>query len=131
MTLKSGALRSAVPLICVLLLVAGCSKVVAGRALISVPRPGSPVEWAPCQAGPSEQPRLLAGAECGMLSVPVDWDSAGNPESGVAQIAMIRYPASGEKIGSLVINVNSSRSQDVRREVVRAMRMASYQMGGA
>ncbi|MCB0947993.1 MAG: alpha/beta fold hydrolase, partial [Mycobacterium sp.] len=104
MTLKSGALRSAVPLICVLLLVAGCSKVVAGRALISVPRPGSPVEWAPCQAGPSEQPRLLAGAECGMLSVPVDWDSAGNPESGVAQIAMIRYPASGEKIGSLVIN---------------------------
>lgn len=38
---------------------------------------------------------------------------------------------SGVNIGSLVINVNSSRSQDVRREVVRAMRMASYQMGGA
>lgn len=107
MTLKTGAVRSAALLISVLMLalVAGCSKVVAGSALIAVPRPGSPVQWAPCKAGPSEQqPRLLADAECGMLSVPVNWDSADNPESGVAQIAMIRFPATGEKIGSLVIN---------------------------
>lgn len=104
MTLKTGAVRSAVLLICALLLVAGCGKVVAGRALISVPRPGSPIQWAPCQTGASENPRLLAGAECGMLSVPVDWDNADNLENAIAQIAMIRYRATGEKIGSLVIN---------------------------
>ncbi|GJF09344.1 protease [Mycolicibacterium cyprinidarum] len=104
MTLKTGAVRSAVILASVLLLVAGCSKVIDGRALISVPRPGSPVQWAPCQSGSSEQPRLLPGAECGMLSVPVDWDNGDSPESGIAQIAMIRFKATGEKIGSLVIN---------------------------
>ncbi|WP_205850458.1 alpha/beta hydrolase [Mycolicibacterium sp. CR10] len=104
MTLNTGILRSAVLLTSVLVLVAGCSKVVEGRALISVPRPGSPIQWSPCEAGPSEQPRLLADAECGMLSVPVDWDNTDSPEGGVAQIAMIRYKATGDKIGSLVIN---------------------------
>lgn len=104
MTLNTGILRSAVLLTSVLVLVAGCSKVVEGRALISVPRPGSPVQWSPCEAGPSEQPRQLAGAECGMLSVPVDWDNTDSPEGGVAQIAMIRFKATGDKIGSLVIN---------------------------
>ena len=104
MTLNTGILRSAVLLTSVLVLVAGCSKVVEGRALISVPRPGSPIQWSPCEAGPSEQPRVLAGAECGMLSVPVDWDNTDSPEGGVAQIAMIRFKATGDKIGSLVIN---------------------------
>lgn len=104
MTLNTGILRSAVLLTSALLLVAGCSKVVEGRALVSVPRPGSPVQWSSCEAGPTDQPRLLVGAECGMLSVPVDWDNTDSPEGGVAQIAMIRYKATGDKIGSLVIN---------------------------
>jgi pimeloyl-ACP methyl ester carboxylesterase len=104
MTLKIGAVRSAVLLASTLFLVAGCSKVVAGSALIAVPRPGSPVQWVPCQTGPAEQSRVLSGADCGMLSVPVDWDNVENPEGGVAQIAMIRFKATGEKIGSLVIN---------------------------
>lgn len=104
MTLKTGAVRSAVLLASVLFLVTGCSTVVDGRALIAVPRPGSPIQWVPCDTGSPEQPRLLSGADCGMLSVPVDWDNADNPESGVAQVAMIRFKATGEKIGSLVIN---------------------------
>ncbi len=104
MKLKTGVVRTAVLLTCALFLVAGCSNVVQGRALISVPRPGSPVQWAPCQAGSSEQPRPLSGAECGMLSVPIDWDNADSPEGGVAQIQMIRFKATRDKIGSLVIN---------------------------
>ena len=104
MKLKTGVARTAVLLTSALFLVAGCSKVVEGRALISVPRPGSPVQWAPCEAGPSDQPRLLQGAECGRLSVPVNWDNADSPQGGVAQIAMIRFKASGDKIGSLVNN---------------------------
>jgi pimeloyl-ACP methyl ester carboxylesterase len=93
--------RSAVLVAATLLLVAGCSKQVDGRAVISVPRPGSPIQWAPCQAAPSDESRIPPGAECGMLSVPVDY---AKPDGDVAQIAMIRFKATGEKIGSLIIN---------------------------
>jgi pimeloyl-ACP methyl ester carboxylesterase len=82
------------------LLVAGCASVVDGRAVIAVPPPGSPVQWGPCQAS-NEEVRIPAGAECGMLSVPVDY---AKPDGDVAQIAMIRFKATGAKIGSLVMN---------------------------
>jgi pimeloyl-ACP methyl ester carboxylesterase len=114
MTLKTGIGRSGLILTCVLFLVAGCSKVVEGQALISVPRPGSPVQWAPCQAGPSDDERLLLGAQCGMLSVPVDWDKGDGPGQDVTQIAMIRFKAIGDKIGSLVINPGGPGESGVR-----------------
>jgi pimeloyl-ACP methyl ester carboxylesterase len=93
--------RSAVVVAATLLLVAGCSTQVDGRAVISVPRPGSPIQWAPCQAAPSDESRIPPGSECGMLSVPVDY---AKPDGDVAQIAMIRFKATGEKVGSLIIN---------------------------
>jgi pimeloyl-ACP methyl ester carboxylesterase len=84
----------------VVLLVAGCSKVVDGRAIVAVPPPGSPIQWGPC---PSTNPMvpIPADAECGKLSVPVDYSK---PDGDVAQLAMIRIKATGDKIGSLVIN---------------------------
>src|SRR5690606_29007764 len=100
MKLKTGVARSGLLLSLAVLLVAGCSQVVAGRALISVPRPGTPIEWGPCEAGPSDQVRIPPGAECGMLSVPVDWVRADAPDGEVAQIAVLRIKAAGEKIGS-------------------------------
>ncbi len=96
MSLNKGILATAL----VVLLVAGCSKVIDGRAVIAVPRPGSPIAWAPCKtADPSVPPP--ADAECGMLSVPVDYTK---PDGDIAQLLMIRFKATGEKIGSLVIN---------------------------
>jgi len=75
---------------------------VDGRAVISAPRPGSPIQWTQCKAGAaSDQTRIPAGAECGMLSVPVDY---ANPDGDVSQLAMIRFKATGQKIGSLVVN---------------------------
>jgi pimeloyl-ACP methyl ester carboxylesterase len=96
MNLKIGVLATIAAL-----LLAGCSNVVDGRAVISAPRPGSPIQWAPCKAAPSDETRIPAGAECGMLSVPVDYSM---PDGDVAQIAMIRFKATGQKIGSLVVN---------------------------
>jgi pimeloyl-ACP methyl ester carboxylesterase len=96
MNLKIGVLATIAAL-----LLAGCSNVVDGRAVISAPRPGSPIQWGPCQASASDKTRLPAGAECGMLSVPVDYSK---PDGDVAQIAMIRFKATGQKIGSLVVN---------------------------
>jgi pimeloyl-ACP methyl ester carboxylesterase len=68
---------------------------------MSAPPPGSPIEWAACKPAASDDTRLPAGAECGMLSVPVDYSK---PDGDVAQIAMIRFKATGQKIGSLVVN---------------------------
>ena len=96
MNLKIGVLATIAAL-----LLAGCSTVVDGRAVISAPRPGSPIQWAPCKAAASDETRLPAGAECGMLSVPLDYSK---PDGEVAQIAMIRFKATGQKIGSLVVN---------------------------
>lgn len=85
-----------------LLLVAGCSTVVDGRAIVAVPPVGTPIEWMPCQTtAPSDQSLIPPGAECGMLSVPVDYE---NPDGDVARLAMIRFPATGDKIASLLIN---------------------------
>jgi pimeloyl-ACP methyl ester carboxylesterase len=96
MNLKIGVLATIAAL-----LLAGCTSMVDGRAVISAPRPGSPIQWGPCQASASDKTRLPAGAECGMLSVPVDYSK---PDGDVAQIAMIRFKATGQKIGSLVVN---------------------------
>jgi pimeloyl-ACP methyl ester carboxylesterase len=96
MNLKIGVLATTAAL-----LLAGCSNVVDGRAVISAPRPGTPIQWGPCQPSASDKTRLPAGAECGMLSVPVDY---AKPDGDVAQIAMIRFKATGQKIGSLVVN---------------------------
>src|SRR4051794_10346892 len=97
MNLKIGRLAT----VAAVLLVAGCSNMVDGRAIISAPRPGSPIQWGPCKAASSDEIRLPGGAECGMLSVPVDYSK---PDGDVAQIALIRFKATGEKVGSLVVN---------------------------
>ena len=81
------------------LLVASCSKVVDGRAVIGAPRPGTLVQWADCQ--PAHPDRMPAGAECGLLTVPVDY---AKPDGPFAHLALIRFPATGQKIGSLVMN---------------------------
>ena len=82
MNLKKGILATALGV----LLVAGCSNVIDGRAVIAVPPPGSPIHWAPCR---SADP---------LMPIPADADG------DVAQLAMIRFKATGDKIGSLVIN---------------------------
>jgi pimeloyl-ACP methyl ester carboxylesterase len=97
MNLKIGVLATAAAV----LLVAGCTNMVDGRAVISAPRPGSPIQWALCKAASSDESRIPPGAECGMLSVPVDY---AKPDGDVAQVAMIRFKATGEKIGSLIVN---------------------------
>ena len=96
MNVRRGVLAAAM----VVLLVAGCTRLVDGRGVIATPRPGSPVDWSQCDLPASDVP-IPAGAECGMLSVPVDYSK---PDGDVAQLAMIRFKATGQKIGSLIIN---------------------------
>lgn len=105
-------LRAVPALLLALVLIAGCSKVVDGRAVVAVPQPGTPVQWAPCEpASAGDTARVPVGAECGMLSVPVDYD---DPDGDVARLALIRFPATGDKIGSLLINPGGPGESGVR-----------------
>jgi pimeloyl-ACP methyl ester carboxylesterase len=54
------------------------------------------IKWSQCDVGP-----LPKGAECGELAVPIDYGKAGGPE---ATIAVLRFGATGKKIGSLLFN---------------------------
>ena len=82
---------------------AGCSAVVGGRAVVAEPQIGEPVTWSNCgrAGGGGEALPIPAGAQCGKIAVPVDY---ARPDGPVATLALIRFPATGEKIGSLIIN---------------------------
>ncbi|WP_343600704.1 alpha/beta hydrolase [Mycobacterium sp.] len=83
------------------LVVASCTHVVAGRALLAGPKIGQPLAWNECRLASGDTLKLPAGAQCGKIAVPVDYDHL---DGGAATLAMIRFPATGRKIGSLIVN---------------------------
>ncbi|GFG75495.1 alpha/beta hydrolase [Mycobacterium botniense] len=85
----------------VLLVIAGCTRVVGGHAQLAGPKLGQPVVWAPCRTSGGTAVKIPAGAVCGQIAVPVDY---AHVDGDTAALAMIRFPATGDKIGSLIIN---------------------------
>jgi pimeloyl-ACP methyl ester carboxylesterase len=83
----------------VAMLLAGCLRVVDGHAQMAGPRLGQPIAWSTCRTTGSG--KLPAGAMCGKLAVPVDYDHL---SGDVSVLGLVRFPATGNKIGSLVIN---------------------------
>src|SRR6202012_417650 len=84
----------------VALVLAGCLRVVGGHAVMAAPKLGQPIEWTPCRAA-NPKVKIPGGAMCGRLAVPVNYDHL---DGAGATLAMIRFPATGDKGGSLVIN---------------------------
>lgn len=84
----------------------GCGESVGGKPELSgaaLP-PAPPIAWGPCEVvGDGDSSQIPTGAQCGELTVPVDYSSS-DPNAAVAKLALIRFPATGQKIGSLVIN---------------------------
>ncbi|MDV3128084.1 alpha/beta hydrolase [Mycobacterium sp. 21AC1] len=64
---------------------------------------GTPPVWGSC-ANWVANPAAIPTAQCGTVAVPVDWTDAANPQGAQAQLAVIRIPASGEKLGALMVN---------------------------
>lgn len=83
---------------------AGCSRVVDGTAEPAGPRIGEPVRWEACKFTGGQESKLPSGTECGRIAVPVDYDEIDDPDAPVIELAMIRFPATGDKIGSLLVN---------------------------
>jgi pimeloyl-ACP methyl ester carboxylesterase len=61
---------------------------------------GQPPVWGSC-AGFLGSAAAVPTAQCGMVDVPVDYAKPDGPQ---AQLAVIRVPATGERIGALMIN---------------------------
>ncbi|MCW2689883.1 MAG: tripeptidyl-peptidase, partial [Mycobacterium sp.] len=61
---------------------------------------GQPPVWGSCQAFVGDTSTIPTG-QCGTVSVPVDYL---NPEGALAQLAVIRVPATGDRIGTLFVN---------------------------
>ncbi|MFC4334241.1 alpha/beta hydrolase [Salininema proteolyticum] len=53
----------------------------------------APIDWEPCEAA--------SDADCGTVEVPLEW---GNPDGGEISIALARREASGERLGTILVN---------------------------
>lgn len=61
---------------------------------------GQPPVWGGCGQWVAD-PSAIPSAQCGTVSVPIDY---ANPEGAQAQLAVIRVPATGDRIGVLMVN---------------------------
>ena len=102
---RTRAARAALvlPALAAMLSSGGCNAVVPGTAVLAAPQIGQSVQWGPCErsGGGGESMPIPAGAQCGEIAVPVDY---AKPDGDAATLALIRFPATGQKIGSLIIN---------------------------
>src|ERR1700753_3954078 len=66
------------------------------------PQPSSapPLSWGSC-GQVLHSPRDVPSAQCGTVAVPVDY---ANPGGAQVQLAVIRIPATGPRIGALLVN---------------------------
>jgi len=69
----------------------------------SIQQYGQPQAWGSCEQfiGDVGITQVIPTAQCGTVSVPVDYTK---PQGAQAHLAVIRIPASGEKIGVLMVN---------------------------
>lgn len=81
--------------------VGSCTRMTAGRAVLSSPRIGQPVQWEKCRFTADSTIKVPDDAQCSFIAVPADYNKL---DGATAQLAMIRFPATRAKIGSLVIN---------------------------
>ncbi|MBV9350860.1 MAG: alpha/beta hydrolase [Mycobacterium sp.] len=80
---------------------AGCTRVVGGRPKLAGPKIGQPLAWGLCRVVSGTAVKLPGGAQCGKVAVPVDYNYL---RGDAAVLALIRFPATGKKIASLIIN---------------------------
>ncbi|MBJ7338932.1 MAG: alpha/beta hydrolase [Mycolicibacterium sp.] len=91
----------------------GCGAAVNGRPVRASSPPvqvaqgqiQAEARWGPCEVTGggtgADAPKLPSGTQCGKITVPVDYSK---PGGAAATLALIRFPATGRKIGSLVVN---------------------------
>lgn len=74
----------------------------AAAAPGDVAEPGHALAWSSCDDWVDTS--RVPTAQCATLSVPVDWTDAANPQAAQAQLAVMRVPASGKRLGAIISN---------------------------
>lgn len=68
----------------------------------AVPDQAPGLAWNTC--GDSVDTSRVPTARCTTVSVPVDWNDVSNPQAAQANLAVMRIPATGQKIGTIISN---------------------------
>jgi pimeloyl-ACP methyl ester carboxylesterase len=101
MTAMRWAGRSGATLLaCVLVAGAACPVAHATPEGVSTQTYGQPPVWGGCEQFVGDTSNIPT-AQCGTVSVPIDY---ANPQGAQAQLAVIRIPATGGRIGALMVN---------------------------
>jgi pimeloyl-ACP methyl ester carboxylesterase len=101
MTAMGRAVTSGATLLaCMVLAGAACPAAVATPEGESTQMYGQPPVWGSCEQFVGDTSNIPT-AQCGTVSVPIDY---ANPQGAQAQLAVIRIPASGDRIGALMVN---------------------------
>ncbi|MCG5432663.1 alpha/beta hydrolase [Mycobacterium sp. MYCO198283] len=85
----------------------------------------APPTWTDC-AAVIDNTAALPTAQCTTVAVPVDY---ANPAGAQAQLAVIRIPASGTRIGTLLINPGGPGASAVDSVATTAPRLAGTDLG--
>ena len=93
-------------------------------AVATTPIAGATLTWGNCGrflAHPDNAP----SAQCTTVPVPIDYD---NPGAGQAQLAVIRIPATGPRIGALLINPGGPGASAVDAAAAMAAQLAGSEI---
>ena len=103
--------RGCTLLACVLVVGFTCPPAMATPEGQSTQTYGQPPVWGGCETFVGDT-SAIPTAQCGTVSVPVDY---AKPEGAQARLAVIRIPASGDRIGVLMVNPGGPGASAVGR----------------
>src|SRR6478609_10281951 len=87
---------------------------------------GQPPVWSGCGSFVGDT-SAIPTAQCGTVSVPIDY---ANPQGAQAQLAVIRIPATGDRIGALMVNPGGPGASAVDTVAGMGVGLAGTQIAG-
>ena len=93
-------------------------------AVATTPIAGATLTWGKCGRFLTH-PDDVPSAQCTTVPVPIDYD---NPGAGQAQLAVIRIPATGPRIGALLINPGGPGASAVDAAAAMAAQLAGSEI---
>src|ERR1700754_2570642 len=97
----------------------------AGQTETPQPAGTPPLNWGSCGDW-VENTKSIPTAKCTTVSVPIDYN---NPTGAQAKLAVIRIPASGQRIGSLLVNPGGPGASAVDLAAGMAADLADTEIG--
>ena len=113
-------------LACVLVVGFTCPPAMATPEGQSTQTYGQPPVWGGCETFVGDT-SAIPTAQCGTVSVPVDY---AKPEGAQAQLAVIRIPATGDRIGVLMVNPGGPGASAVDTVAGMGVGLAGTQIAG-